>query len=82
MLQVCLKRLTCFFNHTRLSLNKFLRKGIFLHSVPLAMIQPYVFKGWILFISEKEHTTPSVQHAFFRTNTLLLLLDNIASCLL
>jgi len=76
MPQVCLKKITCFFNLIRMSLNKLLRKDIFICSVPLGMTQPYVFKGWILFISENERTTPSVQHVFLRTNTLLLLLHN------
>lgn len=57
-------------------LNKFLRMDILLRSVPLGITQPYAFKARILFISEKEHIAPSVQHAFFRTNTLLLLLDS------
>ena len=59
-----------------MSLSKFLRKDVFLCSVPLGTTQPYVFKGQILFISEKEYIIPAVQHAFFRTNNLLLLLDN------
>lgn len=76
MLPVFLKQITCFSNCMWMFLNKFLRKDVFLCFVPLGTTQPYVFKGWILFINEKEHINSSVQNAFFQDNTSLLLLDN------
>lgn len=76
MLPVFLKQIICFSNCMRMFLNKFLGKDVFLCFVPLGTTQPYVFKGWILFISEKKHINSSVQNAFFQDNTLLLLLDN------